>query len=465
MDNKLYEYEIDLKDLIFAVFRKWRLIIMVAFAIAFVLGGYKYVKEFLSQKNDVYVSKLKEEYESDLEQYEQTQKGYERDIDIFTASVEYQEKYKENSVLLKTDPYNKAFASADVFVKMSDLPETSGTVVTTVDYADGVVKAYASAIQQGGALESLSHDMGIELIYLKELVQVTTDYDSNMLNISVTYPEEKGAKKILSKITDSIDAMYPEIQTNLGGHSVIIMNQNVGAITDQTLAEYQKQKIDDLAETNTKLKDTEKALDELKEPMKPVALSKMSIAKAGIKFGIVGWFAGAFISAGIVCAIFLLNGKIGADNDLKNRFGLKFLGGFSIRRKDRIFSGIDDWLDCLEGKECISDESVYDMIAANIHNFNNLGQSVFVTGTIETDVLNDFVINLQRKMPDLVLGFGSNMNRNVTTLQKVHEYDQVVLLEKKNQSKLRDIEKEVETVLNMNKVIMGYIILDSDKNG
>jgi capsular polysaccharide biosynthesis protein len=327
-----------------------------------------------------------------------------------------------------------------------------------------VVKAYASAIQQGGALESLSRDMGIELIYLKELVQVTTDYDSNMLNISVTYPEEKGAKKILSKITDSIDAMYPEIQTNLGEHSVVIMNQNVGAITDQTLAEYQKQKFDDLAETNTKLKDTEKALDELKEPMKPVALSKMSIAKAGIKFGIVGWFAGAFISAGIVCAIFLLNGKIGADNDLKNRFGLKFLGGFSIRRKERIFSGIDDWLDSLEGKECISDESVYDMIAANIHNYNNLGQSVFVTGTIETDVLNDFVINLQRKMPDLVLGFGANMNRNVTTLQKVHEYDQIVLLEKKKQSKLRDIEKEVETVLNMNKVIMGYIILDSDKN-
>lgn len=459
----MYDYEIDLKDLIFAVFRKWRLVIMVAFVVAFVLGGYKCVKEFLNQKDDEYVSELKEEYQSDLEQYEQTQKGYERDIDIFTASIEYQEKYKENSVLLKTDPYNKGFASADVFVKMSDLPEAAGTVITTVDFADGVVKAYASAIQQGGALESLSHDMGIDLIYLKELVQVTTDYDSNMLNISVTYPDERGAKKILSKITDSIDSMYPEIQTNLGRHSVVIMNQNVGVITDQTLADYQKQKVDDLAETNTKLKDTEKALEELQEPMKPVALSKMSIIKAGIKFGIVGWLAGAFLSACIVCAIFLFNGKIGVDNDLKNRFGLKFLGGFSERRKKRAFSGIDEWLDSIEGKESVADESVYDMIAANINNYNNLGQSVFVTGTVETEVLNYFVINLQRKLPGLVLGSGADMNRNVSTLQKVNEYDQIVLLEERKRSRLREIEKEVETILNMKKEIMGYIILDSNK--
>ncbi|WP_394523257.1 hypothetical protein [Lacrimispora sp. JR3] len=461
MDNNLYEYEIDLKDLIFAVFRRWRLILLAAFAMSFMLGGYKCVKEFLNQKDDEYVSELKKEYENDLEQYEQTLKGYERDIDIFTDSIDYQEKYKENSILLKTDPYNKGFASADVFVKMSEMPKTAGTVVTTVDLADGVVKAYASAIQQGGALESLSHDMGIDIIYLKELVQVTTDYDSNMLNISVTYPDEKGAKKILSKITDSIDSMYSEIQTNLGSHSVIIMNQNVGVITDQTLADYQKQKVDDLAETNTKLKDTEKALEELEEPMKPVALSKMSIIKAGIKFGILGWLAGAFISACVVCAIFLLNGKIGADDDLKNRFGLKFLGGFSERRKKRAFSGIDDWLDSVEGKESVPDESIYDMIAANIHIYNNTGQSVFVTGTVEEEVLNNFVINLQRKLPDLVLGFGADMNKNVFTLQKVYEYDQVVLLEERKRSRLRAVEKEVETVLNMNKVILGYVILDA----
>lgn len=463
MDNNMYEYEIDLKDLIIAVFRKWRLIIIVAFTVAFVLGGYKCVKEFLNQKNDEYVSELKEEYENDLEQYEQTQKGYERDIDIFTASIEYQEKYKENSVLLKTDPYNKAFASADVFVKMSNLPETDGTVVTTVDYADGVVKAYASAIQQGGALESLSHDMGIDLIYLKELVQVTTDYDSNMLNISVTYPNEKGAKKILSQITDSIDSMYSEIQTNLGGHSVIVMNQNVGVITDQTLADYQKQKVDDLAETNTKLKDTEKALEELEEPKEPVALSKMSILKAGIKFGIVGWIAGAFLSACMECAIFLLNGKLNADNELKNRFGLKFLGGFTEKRKKRAFSGIDVWLDSVEGRESISDQLVYDMVAANIHNYHNIGQSVFITGTVDKEVLNDFVLNIQKKLPDINFGFGADMNRNVSTLQKVKEYDQIVLLVERKRSRLRDIEKEVETVLNMKKVIIGYIILDPCK--
>lgn len=463
MDNNVNEQEIDLKDLMFTVLRKWRPIILIAFVLAILLGGYKCGKELMNQRNEEFVTDLKEQYENDLDKYEQSKKGYERDINNLTASITYQEKYKENSILLKVDPYNKGTASIDVFVRMLEPSLEKGLTVMTVDYADGVVKAYASAIQQGGFLADLAKKKGIDLIYLKELIKVTVDYDSNMFNVSVTYPDEKGAEEILNEIIDSIESEQTEVQEKLGQHSISLMNWDVGVITDQTLTDYQQQKVKNLADTNNSLEDAEKALEDLVEPKKPVALSKSSILKAGIKYGILGWIMGAFLTAFGIGVVYVMNGKLSTDNDLKDRFGLKLLGGFREKRNKKAFSRIDEWLDSLEGKENIPDELVYDMIAANIHNFIHEDKSIFLTGTVEKEILESFVLKLQKRLPELKLEFGADMTRNVLTLQRIPECDEFILIETRRESRHKDIEKEVETILNLKKDIVGYIMLDSSK--
>ncbi|WP_024293406.1 hypothetical protein [Lacrimispora indolis] len=464
MNNNAYEQEINLKDLLFTVLRKWRPIMLTAFALAILLGGYKGGKELMNQGNEEFVSDLKEQYKNDLDKYEQSKKGYERDIANLTASITYQEKYKENSILLKIDPYNKGTASVDVFVRMLEPSQEMGLTVLTVDYADGVVKAYASAIQQGGFLAGLAEQKGIDLIYLKELIKVTVDYDSNMFNVSITYPDEIGAEEILNEIIDSIESEQSEVQEKLGQHSISLMNQDVGVVTDQSLTDYQQQKVKNLTDTNNSLKEAEEALDELVEPTKPVALSKISILKAGVKYGILGWIAGAFLTAFGISVIFVMNGKLSTDNDLKDRFGLKFLGGFTEKRDKKSFSRIDELLDSLEGKENIPDELVCDMIAVNIHNFILEDKSIFLTGTVEKEVLESLVIKLQKRLPELKLEFGADMTRNVLTLQRIPEYDEIILVETRKESRHKEIEREVETVLNLKKNIVGYIMLDSSKS-
>ncbi|MDR1769717.1 MAG: hypothetical protein LBS02_03620 [Hungatella sp.] len=461
MDNNTNEQEIDLKDLMFAVFRKWRPIILVAFALAILLGGYKCGKEFMHQRDEAFVLDLKDQYARDLKKYEQSKKGYERDIDNFTSSIAYQEKYKENSILLKTDPYNKGMATIDVFVKMSAPTQENGLTVTTLDFADSVVKAYASAIQQGGFLAGLAQQKGIDLVYLKELITVTVDYDSNMFNVTVTCVDEKGAEEILDKIIDDVEALQPEIQERLGQHNISMLNQDAGVVTDQSLVDYQQQKVKNLADTNKNLEDAENALKELVEPEKPVALSKISILKAGIKYGIMGWIAGAFLVAFGVCVAFVMNGKLSSDNDLKDRFGLKLLGSFAQKRTKRSFSCVDDWLDRLEGRENISDHLVCEMIAANINNFVDKGSSVFLTGTVKEETLQDLVIKLKEKLPEFKLGFGADVTREVSTLREISEYDSIILVEARAESRYRVIEREVETILNMKKNVIGYIVLDS----
>lgn len=462
MDNNIYEQEIDLKELMFTVFRRWRLVILVGCLFAVLLGGYKSVKELVHQNDEEYIAEIKNQYLADELKYEQTKSGYERDIENFTASISYQEKYKENSVLLKVDPYNKGTASVDLFIKIAETPKEKGITVTSVDAADGVVKAYASAIQQGGYLDDISKDMGIDLIYLKELIKVTTDYDGNMLNVNVTYTDEQGAGDILDVVLENLKTIYPNIQEHLGQHDLSVMNQNIGLITDQTLADYQKQKVVDLAATYKNLEDTEKALKTIEKPAKPVVLSRLSIVKEGVKYGILGWFVGAFLIAFAACIVFIMNGKLNSNDDLKNRFGLKHLGGFSEIRKKRRFSAIDMWLDRLEGRDIVSDELTYDIIAANIMGMLNVGESLFLTGLIEEIRLVKLTDKIREKSSGLKLGFGVDMLHNALTLQKIQEYDKVILVEVRGQTKIGDIEKEVEIVLNMKRQVLGYIVMNPD---
>lgn len=463
MDKNIYEQEIDLKDLMFAILRRWRTIVLFALIFSVFLGGYKCIKEFMNQNNEEYVAELKEQYLTDQTKYEQSKKGYESDIESLNASITNQEEYKEKSILLKVDPYNKGTASVDVFVKMSELPESAGITVTSVDFADSVVKAYASAIQQGGFLEDISREMGIELIYLKELVTVTTDYDSNMLNVSVVYTDKEGASKILDVILKNLKSMYPDIQEHLGQHNLSIMNQNAGGLTDQTLANYQKLKIEDLTATSKKLEDTEKALKVLEEPNKPIALSRMSIVKEGVKYGILGCFIGIFLVAFCICAVYVMNGRINSDEDLKNRFGLKHLGGFAQTRVMRAFSGIDMWLDMLEGEVIISDETAVDIISANILGMIKRGESVFLTGMVDETRLAGLAEKIQQRLSELSLGFGTDIVHCAESLQNLQQYDTVILVESRVQAKLREVEKEIEIVRNMKKEVLGYIVMNPNK--
>ena len=463
MDNNIYEQEIDLRDLMFTVFRKWRLIVLFAFISSAFLGGYKCVKELMNQNNEEYVAELREQYATDQTKYEQSKKGYESDIEIYNASITNQEEYKEKSILLKVDPYNKGTASVDVFVKMSEIPESSGVTVTSVDFADGVVKAYASAIQQGGFLEDISREMGIELIYLKELITVTTDYDSNMFSVSVAYTDKESAGKILDVILKNLKTMYPDLQEHLGQHNLSVMNQNVGVITDQTLVDYQKLKLEDLTATNKKLEDAEKALKGLEEPAKPIALSRMSIVKEGVKYGILGCLVGALFVAFCVCIVYVMNGKINTDEDLKNRFALKHLGGFAQTRISRSLSGIDIWLDRLEGREILSDETVVDIISANILGMINKGDSVFLTGMVEEVRLAELTEKLQQRLLEVKLGYETDILHSAVSLQNLQQYDTIILVELRRKTKLKVIEKEIEVVRNMKKEILGYIVMDPTK--
>ena len=139
-----YEEEIDLIDLLFYLLRRWRPIMLAALLFAAILGAYKVTTGVREQQNTELVQKEKERYEADKTVYEQTKDGYERDIASLLKSMEAQDAYLENSVLMKINPFAKSVARADIAVNVNTTLTESE--VLSSDPADAYVKAYASAL-------------------------------------------------------------------------------------------------------------------------------------------------------------------------------------------------------------------------------------------------------------------------------------------------------------------------------
>lgn len=454
-----YEREIDLKDLLFFVLRKWRIVLLTALILAVLTGGYKLGKGLLEQQNGDHIASIEKQFESDKKDYLQNKDTYESSIKNLTANIQYEEEYQENSILQKIDPYKKWVASADVFVKMEDTKQENSVNVFDTDPADSVLKAYESAVKKGNEIQNLSKEKGLDLTYLNELIRVNPDYQSNMLTITATDTDESGAQEILDVILKNLQDKYSDVQQNLGEHSIVIMNQNLSTKVDQDLAKNQKSRMENLSSMRKSLEDTEAKLEDLKEPKAPAALSGRGLIKLGIKYGVLGGVGGGFLVCFFACILFCLNSRVYNSDEIKARFEIKILGNFVKVKKKRALSKIDSWLDKMEGLEYVSDKSVYERIVASIGLYTEKNQLILLTGTAKEADINKVAADLKEWLPDFNFESAMDMNKNPETLTKLPNVDGIILIEKIGESNYNDIKNELETITSINKNVIGCILL------
>jgi len=454
-----YEQEIDLKDLLFFVLRKWRIALLTAFILAILIGGYKLGKGLLEQQNEDYLISIEKQYETDKKNYEQKKDTYESSIKNLTADIQNTEEYMANSILQNIDPYNKWVASADVFIKMENIQQGNKINVYDSDPADSVLKAYESAVKKGIEIQNLSRKKGLDIKYLKELIRVIPDYQSNMLTITATNTDEAGAQEILDVILKSLKDKYSDIQQNLGGHSIVVMNQNLSTKSDPDLADIQKNRIDNLNSTRQNLEDIEKKLGELKEPVTPDNLSLKGLIKSSIKYGVLGSVAGGFLACFLSSVLFCLSDRVYNSGELKTHFGINILGSFTRKREKRTFSKIDSLLDKLEGIEYVPDTAVYERIAANIGIYTEKNQLILLTGTAKEDDIYRITMNLKERLPDLRFESAGDMNKYPETITKLPKAEGIIFIEITGASKYNMIYKELETIASIKKNVIGCIML------
>lgn len=458
--ENMYEQEIDLKDLLFTLLYRWRPILLVAVALGLVLGSYKVVKGLQSQQDAALLVESREKYEEDKSAYEKGIAAYEKNMETVKEAVKELERYMEESVLMKIDPYAKPVASADLLFQMEESAKAADSTGTDVDPADSLVKLYRSSLFRQMDWEGLEDELGVEQIYLRELLSVSGDYDSNTLTVSATYLDAASAEKLLETFLDNIDACQKSLAPVVGAHTVDVVDRSVDTVLDMSLIDAKKNNSDKILSYQSSLTNLEKSRDGLVEPELPEELSKRKVAMSGIKYALIGGIGGAFLMAFYFCMIYVLCGRLHTDEELKDQFRIKILGVFGTPEKTGPFSSVDRLLERLEGRSVRpAEDAVLDRIALNIANYAGDAKEILLTGTIPEETLKELADKLAGRLPQIRLSVGADMNKTSDTLRLLAACDAVVLAEQRGTSKCREILQEKEAADTLKKPILGCMVL------
>ena len=351
MDHEnMYEQEIDLKDLLFTLLYRWRPILLVAVAFGLVLGSYKVVTGLQSQQDAALVVESREAYEEDMVSYEEGLDSYEKNIENIQTAIKELDRYMEGSILMKIDPYDKPVASADLLFQMEESVSQTEGAGADVDPADSLVKLYSSNLLRQMDWEGLERELGVEQIYLRELISVSGDQGSNTLTVTATYLDAATAEKLLETFLENVDACQKNFTSVVGAHTVDVVNRSVDTVLDMDLIDVKKNNGDKVMSYQNSLTNMEKARDSLVEPELPEELSKRKVAMSGIKYALIGGVGGAFLMAFYFCMIYVLCGKLHTDEEVKDQFRIKILGVFGTPEKTGTLSSVDRLLERLEGR-------------------------------------------------------------------------------------------------------------------
>lgn len=454
--NNEYEEEIDLKDLLFYELYKWRPIILIALILSVLFGGYKVARETVFKQNEDIVMDTAE-FEKEKVNYERMVAIYEREIANLEKLVINQKDYLEYSVLMNISAYEKPEASADIFVKLDDSEWLQGVEMVNLDPTDSIVKAYASNIAQNIEWNELVDKLGVDEIYLKELVSTSIDYASNTIRVGVCYSDLETADRILDEILQQTEQAQRDIYASLGKHTILVMNRASGVTNDTTLADRQKNINDRASNYQKNLIDKENALKGLEEPSEPGDISRKQIAKSAIKYTALGGIVGAFIMIAVFGMQYILNSSLRTADELKSRFGLKLLGVFSPGERTGV---VDRWLERLEGLgEREDTETVLERAALNIRNYGENKKNVLIAGEYSEEKLQELVAELSNRVKEIKFIACPDLIKSTKALQKLSECDGVVLVVQRGVSKIGEMQKEKEIIEDWKKEIIGCLVI------
>ncbi len=454
VDNT-YEQEIDLKDLLFAVLYRWRLILVIAVLFAVLLGGYRLVTTYRAQTNPQVLAEAQEEYQKALEIYENDAAIIDRDMQTLMSDVEEQMDYMDHSVLMNMNPYNVWEAKTAFFVR-PEIENAPDMMYQSFGYADTILQTYALSLSGSDFRQEVADQAGIELPYLNELIAITSE--NNLLTLQVRYEDEEGARVIMDYLVDGVKQFRHEIADSVGDHVITKVSSSIDSVVDLDLIEAQEGQQQRLTLLNNNLKQKQTALDGLTEP-EDMSAPAASALKNGVKYGVLGGVLGAFMVVFFVCVVFLMSDKLYSAKQLKNCCGVKILGILPLPSGRK--GAVDRWLNRLEGRAVPgAEENEYALAAVNILNYAGDVKMLLVAGTAESEKVSGVAEQLSSRLPGILVVPAGNMLQDSETLKKLPECDGVVLVEQCRRSAYGQVKAEVEKATDLRKPVIGCVVFE-----
>ena len=438
--NDLDEREISLIDLIYYLLRRYRSILLMMVIGALLVTSGAFIKtKYLTSEGDF----LK--YEQDLLVYNTDQ----RLLSIYEDNLKEEQSALVDNPLITIPSHNLPTASISLCIEQSYSEPLNST--NYYDPGDSIIDNVELTITKSSNWEQLAQKYEINKKYMKDLININPSYESNIVTIEAYGKDLDTASELLNDIVDVVENNMDEILNSYRGY--YITKRNNTTYIDNTWVNNIEETIQ--GNINNYISQINTIKNKYKDSGEPETPDYFSI-KDGIKYSVIGAFVGLVIMAGIYCVIYMLNDFIREEDEIHSYFGFSNLGTFAVKDDNPKSNKLDKFLLKKQYGD-LDDEFVVNRIAENINLLSKEDNKILLIGNIDDTVLNNLFNQLSTKVNKGKLILGGNINKDNQALTKLSNADSIILLEKRNSSKMKDILKEAEIVKNCNKQVIGYI--------
>jgi len=467
--------EVDLVQLLVWVLERVGSILLCALALGVLLFGWKLYGGLRALPDEETVRTAQEDYQTKLTAYQAEKKGYEDRILTASESLERNEAYAADSMLLHLDPLNHYQSTAVWLVEADER------------VAAQVFGAYAALAADGELAETVRGNVGegVGGPYVGELILVETDKEASLLRLMVLGDSQETAERVFDAARSSLEENRARIASTVGefrltlikewsGHvsklesdmqqvntpATVLIRGEGGDKSFQTGAEkitaaqsaFNAQR----SQTQSSLAELQKAAAALTPPTAPVFATRGDVLKTAIKYGVIGLLLGAVLAALWHTICFLMIDPVMSEGELRGRCGLFILA--SVRR----YSGKTPWQRLLgrlsgDAGRTASAEDAAALARANAEAVlaaaGRQGEKILlVGGEAELALLSD---------PDGAGVFvtGGDVMTDGAVVERLRDYENVALVVRKGAVSCVEVARELEKLLLLRKNVIGTIAL------
>lgn len=435
------------------------------------VGGMVGVNNAEETEDWEYKTKEEREYEQKLETYNLAVASYQDQLAKVLKLVSRNEEYKQNSVLLNMDP-NNFYQKDAVWYVDTHYQVNPGLSMQDINPITSIMSAYATLLSSEDFYIYVQKNISdsIDGLYIRELIFTSTDADTSFIRLTALGATEQMADDIFSASVKYLESHKPQINNAVSRYDVTLIEEwGYGSYDPEAsesvigggYANYIKSKQDSfndtLAELQTSAVELQQKLLKLAEPKNPGSSSHI---KTFVKNGIIGGVLGVVLAAVYIVIRFIAKDAALSEDELRRRYGVFVLS--SVKR----FSGKGKWQRmlsklCGDAKRSETVEEAAGLAQANIASIlEAVGQKdgkVLLVGK-DSAALSE-VERLTTGKQDSGIIAGGDIMTDKNAVKTLREYENVVVVERKEETPYREIGRELEKLSLLNKKVIGLIAL------
>lgn len=451
-----YEAEVDVIDIATYIAYHWRRILVAAFICAVVFFVCRSIVIIIPDKNSGIseIQRIERDHEIALREYYSGIESSEAAIIVNKTRLDDVNRYVDGSVLLKIDWQNDWSGTKRYQVKLADAVLNTAMTIETYNPMQYVQSAYSVRFKANLDEAEMQSLLGTsDRRFINEVVGLNLDVNSGTMTIWARGASEDYVKRAIDYFSARIEKSSAEVLTIVEHHLV--------PSDTETICRYNKELYDkraaiekDIKDIDSTITETEKVINTLRDEGEPEP-----DGKGRGKFAVIGFFVGVFIVCGRYAFKYIYGGTLHRGDEISLQYSLPIYGDMMKKSFAKTpGKGIDGIIDKIRLRKAIPEETVYDSIAVLIK--ESAYKSILFAGTISKEVLNQAVEQLKKRFDsELQLSVRADFLNDPYAIAEAKRMQAVVLVEKKELSKISDIDRMVEMLSISGANVIGAVVL------